>query len=263
MNDDVSARPRRKRSWWRRARRAAARRLVSGFGRFFGVLAVRLLVGSCRTRVVGWDTHVEAEHAAGRAVLFAFWHNRLLVPTWVFRKRDIHVLVSRHGDGALIANILDRLGFVTVRGSAERSQEKRRKGGMQALHRMAKQGRAGYDLAFTPDGPGGPVYSIAPGFLALARLTRLPVVIMGVECERYWRLRSWDSFRVPKPFTRVACCFGPPMELPRDEAAAHAMLDTELRRVSEVAARMVGVEDPFPDAGDTPVGMLRESTREA
>jgi lysophospholipid acyltransferase (LPLAT)-like uncharacterized protein len=226
--------------------------------RFLGVFCMRLFVGSCRTRIIGWDEWVETEHARGSAVLFAFWHNRLLIPAWFFRGRNIHVLVSRHPDAELMARIVERIGFVAVRGSAERSPGKSKKGGVRALHTLARRGREGYDLAFTPDGPRGPLYSIAPGLLALSRLTRLKVVPLGVEMARFWRLGSWDRFRIPKPFTKTVCFFGPPLELSRDPARAHAQLAEAMKEVSHQAAELVGRKDPFDDAGDAVVGALKE-----
>jgi len=242
---------------WKRARRTVVRRAAFWLVRLLGVIGLRLLVGSCRTRIIGWDEWVETEHAGGRAVLFAFWHNRLLIPAWFFRRRNIHVLVSRHDDAELIARILERIGFVVVRGSAERSPGKSKKGGVRALHVMARRGREGHDLAFTPDGPRGPLYSIAPGLLVLARLTRLKVVPLGIEMARFWRLGSWDRFRIPKPFTKTVCFFGPPLELSRDLTEAHAQLAEAMKAVSEKAAELVGVDDPFDDAGEAVVGALK------
>ncbi|MBN2490430.1 MAG: lysophospholipid acyltransferase family protein [Planctomycetes bacterium] len=238
----------------RRLARRVLRRLALAAVRPFGAGALRILVGSCRARVHGWNEHVETEHARGRAVLFALWHNRLLVPVWLFRGLGVHVLVSRHEDGEMITRILERVGFRAVRGSAERSPPKHSKGGIRGLLAMARAGRQGHDLAFTLDGPRGPIYSIAPGVFTLARRAGTPVVPVGIEIARGWRLRSWDRFRVPKPFSRAVCVFGPPLVLPEDEPAARAQLIEAMIRVSREASAELGVEDPFADAGGAPVG---------
>jgi len=59
-------------------------------------------------------------------------------------------------------------------------------------------------------------------------------VALGASAE--WRLRSWDEFRIPKPFARCVLRFGDPIRVPGDadragqeaarkeiEAALHAL----------------------------------------
>jgi hypothetical protein len=58
--------------------------------------------------------------------------------------------------------------------------------------------------AFTADGPRGPARVVKPGPVQLAELTGAAWVgCFHAEAERAWRLRSWDGFVVPKPFSRV------------------------------------------------------------
>jgi lysophospholipid acyltransferase (LPLAT)-like uncharacterized protein len=42
-----------------------------------------------------------------------------------------------------------------------------------------------------------------PGAVSLARLTRTPFVIMGIRYHSCWRMRSWDRFALPVPFSKV------------------------------------------------------------
>ena len=37
----------------------------------------------------------------------------------------------------------------------------------------------------------------------MTRRTRTPILVIGGEFESAWRLRSWDRFYIPKPFSRV------------------------------------------------------------
>jgi lysophospholipid acyltransferase (LPLAT)-like uncharacterized protein len=37
-----------------------------------------------------------------------------------------------------------------------------------------------------------------------------------IEYSRYWRLRSWDGFAVPKPFSRVTVTLLPLVTVPPD-----------------------------------------------
>ena len=37
----------------------------------------------------------------------------------------------------------------------------------------------------------------------VARRTRAPVLLIGGDFSSAWRLRSWDGFYLPRPFSRV------------------------------------------------------------
>jgi lysophospholipid acyltransferase (LPLAT)-like uncharacterized protein len=63
--------------------------------------------------------------------------------------------------------------------------------------------KAGYDVGITPDGPRGPCYEMKAGGVIVARRAHAPALLIGAEFESAWRLRSWDRFHIPKPFSRV------------------------------------------------------------
>src|SRR4029079_16310315 len=65
--------------------------------------------------------------------IYIFWHEHGLFAATL--KARIHVLISRHSDGELIARIAGHLGRGSVRGSTTR-------GGMRALREMMRIGRA-------------------------------------------------------------------------------------------------------------------------
>ena len=69
------------------------------------------------------------------------------------------------------------------------------------------------DVGFTPDGPRGPRYHLNPGVIKLAQKTGIPVIPANVEYSRFWRLKSWDGFMIPKPFSRVEITIGKPVEI--------------------------------------------------
>jgi lysophospholipid acyltransferase (LPLAT)-like uncharacterized protein len=142
-------------------------------------------------------------------VLYAFWHQAQLIPAWTHRGRGIGILVSRHGDGELIARVVGRLGFHPIRGSTTR-------GGVSALKQIVREVRAGRDVAFTPDGPRGPRHRIQPGVIMAASLSGAPIVPVGIAVSRARRLRSWDRFLVPLPFATVVLRYGRPEHVPPD-----------------------------------------------
>jgi lysophospholipid acyltransferase (LPLAT)-like uncharacterized protein len=174
-----------------------------------GSWALRAWVGSLRYRYVPLGANLDPHRPefAGRYI-YAFWHEHILLPAFQYGRADIQVLISRHADGQLIAEVCERLGFRLARGSSTR-------GGVDALRQMLKASETSH-VAITPDGPRGPRRRVQPGLIYLAARTGLPVVPMGVGYDRPWRLKSWDRFAVPRPGSRAVLVTGEPISVPAD-----------------------------------------------
>lgn len=141
-----------------------------------------------------------------KPVIGVFWHNRLLVVPILYGRfcleRRGHCLTSPSGDGEIIAGVMDRFDIGSVRGSSSRR-------GFLAMREMAKVLKSGEDIAITPDGPRGPKYGLNPGIAKLAQITDTPVMPIHIGYSSYWEIKSWDAFRIPKPFAQVKIVFGP------------------------------------------------------
>ena len=87
-------------------------------------------------------------------------------------------------------------GVKTVRGSSSRR-------GVAALIALKKALAAGEHLFITPDGPRGPRYHLQPGVVKLAQSSGAPIVSVRFYHSSSWRLKSWDRFHIPKPFSKV------------------------------------------------------------
>jgi lysophospholipid acyltransferase (LPLAT)-like uncharacterized protein len=128
------------------------------------------------------------------------WHNRLFLASEIYRRfrggRKIYALVSASHDGAWLTAFFAYAGLRAVRGSSSRM-------GREAATALIDTLRAGYDVGITPDGPRGPCYDFKPGCVIVARRTQAPILLLGVDFKSAWRLRSWDRFYLPKPFSRV------------------------------------------------------------
>ena len=173
-----------------------------------------------------------------RPCIMAFWHARMLPLAYAYRGSGCRVLVSRHHDGELIARVIHRLGFLTARGSSTR-------GGEEAMRELLPWAREGGCLGLTPDGPRGPAERVKPGVLYLASRSGLPIVPVTAAASSTWVLRSWDRFRVPRPFARVVVAHGAPLRVPPDlgrEALEGwcGRLEAALAAVTERAARRAG-----------------------
>ena len=145
--------------------------------------------------------------ADGGGVLCAFWHSRIgLSPAcWPLdRAQPAKALISLSPDGQFIARAVARQGFPAIRGSSSnKDKADRAKGGSQALRDGLRQLKSGA-LAITPDGPRGPMREMAEGMPLLAKLSKAPVLFIGLSCNPAIRLRSWDRALLPLPFGRGA-----------------------------------------------------------
>jgi lysophospholipid acyltransferase (LPLAT)-like uncharacterized protein len=170
---------------------------------------VRLWIGTLRYRYrpLGANVDPNQPHFRGR-YLYAFWHENILIPAYHYGRRDISVLISQHADGQLIAEACRHLGFRLVRGSTTR-------GGTEAIRQMLRASRSAH-LAITPDGPRGPRRHVQPGVVYVAARTGLPIVPIGIAFQRAWRMRSWDRFAAPHPWSAVTCVTTEPIAVPND-----------------------------------------------
>jgi lysophospholipid acyltransferase (LPLAT)-like uncharacterized protein len=160
-------------------------------------LVLRGLARSMRCETRGHEA-VDALYREGRHIVLAFWHAQQLMIPIGYRGTGSHVLISRHGDGEIIARIIARFGHEAVRGSSTR-------GGAEALRALIKLGRSGRDVVVTPDGPKGPRHVAKLGVIQLARVTGLPIVPLAFACSKKNCSRAgigtWS--RTPSP----AACF--------------------------------------------------------
>ena len=157
-------------------------------------------------------THVNREAAEavwdqGGGVLCVFWHSRIGLASacWPLdRAQPAKALISLSADGEFIAKAVARQGFPAVRGSsANKDKAAMAKGGSQALRDGLKQLKVGA-LAITPDGPRGPANVMAEGLPLLAKLSKAPVLFIGLSCSPAIRLNSWDRAVLPLPFGKGA-----------------------------------------------------------
>ena len=127
----------------------------------------------------------------------SFWHGHLLMQPFVFKeirgKDTFKAIISNHSDGESIARMVELLGVGSVRGSSS-------KGGAKALIGAIKELKSNSDIAITPDGPRGPIYSVADGIVAISKKTNAKILVFSYKASRYWQLKSWDKFIIPKPF---------------------------------------------------------------
>jgi lysophospholipid acyltransferase (LPLAT)-like uncharacterized protein len=171
-------------------------------------LLINVIGRTIRWQVEGWENW-EVASRNGQMPIYAFWHNRIFLATYYFRKRRIVVMTSQSFDGEYIARFIQRFGYGTARGSSTR-------GAVGAIIEMARLMRAGLPTGFTIDGPKGPRYVAKMGAVLLAKKTGQPILPFTISA-RHWEAKgSWDGFQVPLPFSRACLKIAPPIYVPAD-----------------------------------------------
>lgn len=140
----------------------------------------------------------------------ASWHNNCLAGILSHAKHRICLMVSRSFDGEFVAFLAKSIGMSSVRGSSSR-------GGKEALSNLITEVEQGWSAAFTVDGPRGPLKEVKAGAISLASKTGVQIQPVCAVGEKQWVLhKSWDKFRIPKPFTRVAVVYGEGISVPKN-----------------------------------------------
>ncbi|MEM6278689.1 MAG: lysophospholipid acyltransferase family protein [Verrucomicrobiota bacterium] len=186
---------------------------------------IRLISLTLRWRI--HDPQKITEKGPDHQLIWIFWHNRIFALTYFYRKfvktRRGAILSSASRDGEIIAALIARAGIASIRGSTSRR-------GAAALLGLRDWIQSGYDVGVVPDGPRGPVYRMGPGVIKLAGVTEAKVLPVRVEYGSYWKFKSWDRFRVPKPFTTADVFLDPIFDVPPDpddEELEHYRLELE------------------------------------
>ncbi len=140
----------------------------------------------------------------------AFWHGNLLMQPYLFKKFQpsgtFKAMISHHSDGESIAKMVNHLGVQSVRGSSSQ-------GGVKALIGAIKELKTNSNIGITPDGPRGPIYSIADGIIALSQKADVDIYYFSYKASKYWQLKSWDQFIIPKPFGTIEFFVSEPFNL--------------------------------------------------
>jgi lysophospholipid acyltransferase (LPLAT)-like uncharacterized protein len=222
-------------------------------------LYIRLVYATNRWEVEGeeWPRQLRRQE---RGFILAFWHGRLLmIPMAWQRLAPMHMLISAHRDGRIIADAVTYFGVQSIPGSTSR-------GGSAALRRMLKRLEAGECVGITPDGPRGPATVASGGIVNLARLAGAPIIPIVCATSRRKVLNSWDRFHLALPFGRGVFVWGEPIEIASDLDGAgieqaRLLVERRMNEMARDADRRVGHAvavqraDQFgPAQSDEPVG---------
>ncbi len=190
------------------------------------------------TLLLGWTTKIywfktdEAKQLedSGAGIIYAAWHNQQLFLLYPYKYQKIAALISQSSDGEYIARVLPHFGMIAVRGSTSR-------GGARAIIKLMQAARKGYRPMLTPDGPRGPIYTVQPGILFLAKKLGWPIIPVGTALSHKFKAGSWDRMRVPLPFGKTALTYGKAVWVKSEEDFDRAAkeIQAELNRCSDAS----------------------------
>src|SRR5947207_14261900 len=138
---------------------------------------IKLIGATVKFEIEGWENW-EAASRDGKLPIYTFWHNRIFLGTYVFRRRGIVVMTSRSFDGEYIARFIQRFGYGAARGSSTR-------GATGAVVEMVRLMRAGCPAGFTIDGPKGPRYEAKMGSVLLAKKAGFPILPFTITARTF------------------------------------------------------------------------------
>ncbi|HEY7996007.1 MAG TPA: lysophospholipid acyltransferase family protein, partial [Steroidobacteraceae bacterium] len=227
----------------------ATRRLLS----WLVYLYMRLVYATTRWTVIG------AEHPAGIAsggspCVAAFWHGRMLMLPMELRRfvrqhhwrrpPVVYMLISGHGDGRAISDVIRYTDIRTIEGSSNQ-------GGSRALRALVQLLREGGYVGITPDGPNGPAMRATAGVIMAAKLGHAPILPYTYATSQRRILDTWDRFHLPLPFGRGVFMWGEPIQIPAELGEAEmetwrALVESRMNALTAEADRRVGHEAVAP-----------------
>lgn len=165
-------------------------------------------------RLQEFFTHItEVNPPTSKPCLYAMWHAHQCCVHGIPDKNKVNVLVSRSRDGQIIADVVEKWGFKTIRGS------KGKQGAVEASMQMITALKSDESCAMMVDGPKGPVKVVKGGVVKIAKLSGAPIVPV------YWyspfinflKFPSWDEFRIPFFFVNLINLYGEPIYVKEDD----------------------------------------------
>lgn len=179
--------------------------LIANTSKFLMTLIIR----TCRVHVDGLEEFVKI--AEKEKCILVLWHNRLAVIPDIITTYAPHLnyaaLVSGSKDGQILSTIIHsyKQGHTIPVPHLGRYQA------LQEVIRHIEERKQ--IVIITPDGPRGPCYELKPGIAVAALETQAQIIAIDWTAPSFWELKTWDRFRIPKPFTTISFKFLPPIRL--------------------------------------------------
>jgi lysophospholipid acyltransferase (LPLAT)-like uncharacterized protein len=193
------------------------------------------LAATCRLAPVRGGQHLDRLQEEGGAAIISYWHQmQIFCGRYLLARArsglKLSFLTSPSVSGEVPAAIIRRWGAGVLRGSSKRSAGQALKDMFDVLVGQKTS------LVITPDGPKGPLHEFKPGTIMLARMAKVPIILVAYAAKPCIRWKSWDRFIVPLPFSRVVIAVDEPFRIPPGSGT-----DDLARLREELEARMAAL----------------------
>ena len=193
--------------------------------------AIWPLDNSLRFKMVNYNPEIQP-------AIYAIWHGWQYGLLSFKDKKRLHLLVSESNDGEVIANVSKLLGYSLIRGSIGR-------GGVRALKKIIRTLKSGEDIAYTVDGPKGPLHKVKSGIIQIAQMAKAPIIPMTPALK--WVTpyeKSWDKYQIPHFLSKSVIVFGDPIYVPPDiseeeQENYRLMLENKLFELRDQAENLI------------------------
>lgn len=164
---------------------------------------------TCRIKTIKGDENAQLLIKNNKPIIPCYWHQMHIFGTWYMRRLQrqglkIGFLISPSVDGEVIVNLVKSWGAIAIRGSSTRTGAK----AMRDMYNTIVNDKI--SPVTTSDGPTGPLHEFKQGAVMLSQLTQAPMLPMAYAASRFWQLKSWDKFIIPKPFSTIVIVVGKP-----------------------------------------------------
>ncbi len=174
-------------------------------------------------------------------VMYVMWHERSLLaaPQWPLKDGQLSTLYASSPIGRVSGALQRQCGLLPMEMSDTTSN-------IVASRAILRRYREGVSIGLTGDGPLGPARQMKDAPLEWARRGPMPVWGYAFATAKHKQLGSWDTMRVPLPFTRGAIVFAPfehpmtrrptPEEIDQTRDAMAAFLDQVTERADTIVS---------------------------
>jgi lysophospholipid acyltransferase (LPLAT)-like uncharacterized protein len=188
-----------------------------------------LLSKTCQVVIDGFEGITDILEGSA-PIIFSSWHGQTHMLLPAFRNHldfsRMAMIVVEDQREAVLSSFGDAIGaqlFPMIRSDTTLAGARR----MIALMQALKAGKFAY---ITPDGPDGPYKVSKEGVVFLAARLGAWLIPLGAYCRPCYRIRRWDRYTLPLPYSRIRVVVGQPMRVSRD--------DERQQILSELSQRM-------------------------
>ncbi len=172
---------------------------------FLGNTVVKYLVNVlCKTLKITEVNKKNIETLGNQNYVLAFWHGTMLLPWYLFRRKNFTAIVSKSKDGDILTKLLSMWNYNVQRGSSSKE-------GKKILKKLIENALQNKSIAITPDGPRGPEKEMKAGAVIIAKKSNIPLILVGIAFKKKKILNSWDKFQIPYLFTKACAVYSEPI----------------------------------------------------